>query len=208
MDDSADTIAEETLFALETRLRRLEFVLQGSSEDPIGELHALGGGGQRNSVSARLNALERDLNRLSTKSQTVKDMLNLHANFPEIFKNVHPATQTSTLTPEEKLSTVLSAAPSFHATSSQLTSIMDTPIPNPSISTDLIALVPRINRVQVVQLAQAQEIADLRKRSAALLEMWYLLGIEGVNECFAEWDERTLAVDKLLSRKIKAAENS
>lgn len=85
---------------------------------------------------------------------------------------------------------------------------MDTPTPNPSISTDLIALVPRINGVQVVQQAQAKEIAELRKRSATLLEMWYLLGIEGVNECFAEWDERTLAVDKLLSRKIKAAENS
>lgn len=129
------------------------------------------------------------------------------AHFPEIFKNVTPpVVQTSMLTSEEKMSTILSAAPSFHATSTQLTSIMDSPIPNPTVSTDLIALVPRISRAEVVQQAQAQEIADLRKRSAALLERWYLLGVEGVNECFAEWDERTLDVDKILSRKIKLGE--
>ena len=74
------------------------------------------------------------------------------------------------------------------------------------MSTDLIALIPRINRAEVVQQTQAREIAELRRRSAALLERWYLLGIEGVNECFAEWDERTLEVDKLLSRKLKMAE--
>lgn len=85
---------------------------------------------------------------------------------------------------------------------------MDTLIPNPSVSADLISLVPRINRAEVVQQAQAKEIADLRRRSAALLERWYLLGIEGVNECFAEWDERALEVDKILSRKIRLAEDS
>lgn len=77
MDGSADTIAEETLFALETRLRRIEFILAGSSEDPIGELYALRKSGKESSVKSRLNALERDLSRLATKSRTVKDMLDL-----------------------------------------------------------------------------------------------------------------------------------
>lgn len=229
MDGSADTIAEETLFALEARICRIEFVLAGCSEDPIGELYALRKSGKESSVKSRLNALERDLLRLATKSRTVKDMLDLRlsphpslsagssvltnfihpdSNFPEIFKNVYPATQTSGLSFEEKLSTILSVAPSFHATSSQLTSIMDTLIPNPSVSADLISLVPRINRAEVIQQAQAKEIADLRKRSAALLERWYLLGIEGVNECFAEWDERALEMDKIVSRKIKSVEYS
>lgn len=85
---------------------------------------------------------------------------------------------------------------------------METVIPNPSVSAELISLVPRINRAEVIQQAQARETADLRKRSAALLERWYLLGIESVNECFAEWDERALEVDKILSRKIKTVEGS
>jgi hypothetical protein len=82
MDDSADTIAEETLYALETRLRRIEFVLAGSSEDPISELYARKKAGRENSVNSRLNALERDLARLAEKSRAVKDMLDLRLSPP------------------------------------------------------------------------------------------------------------------------------
>lgn len=128
------------------------------------------------------------------------------ANFPEIFKNAQAAAPPSTLTSDEKLSTVFSAAPSIYATSSQLTSIKDTPIPDPSISANITSLLPRIYRAEVVQQTQAREIADLRKRSAALLERWYLLGIEGVNECFVEWDKRTMVVDKFLTRTRQAIE--
>ncbi|RPB05214.1 hypothetical protein L873DRAFT_1825368 [Choiromyces venosus 120613-1] len=208
MADTLDKVAEETIHSLETRLRRIEFVLSGTSEDPISELFALRNAGRENSVQARLAALEHDLEKLCRESSTVKEMIDLHKNYPEIFKTHHHATSpsSSTLTPSEKLSTVLTAAPSIHATSSQLTSIRDTPIPDPNVSADLIALMPRVNRAEVVQQTQAREIAELRRRSAALLERWYLLGIEGVNECFAEWDERTLEVDKLLSRKLRAAE--
>lgn len=77
MDGSADSIAEQTLFALETRLRRIEFVLAGSSEDPVGELYARRKSGKESSVKSRLNTLERELSRLAIKSRTVKDMLDL-----------------------------------------------------------------------------------------------------------------------------------
>ena len=46
---------------------------------------------------------------------------------------------------------------------------------------------------------------ELRKRTAGVLEKWYLVGVEGVNECFAEWDERTLEVDRWLGRKSREA---
>lgn len=81
MDDSADIITEETLYALETRLRRIEFVLAGSCEDPTTELYALKKAGRESSVKTRLNALERDLARLATKSRTVKDMLDLRLSY-------------------------------------------------------------------------------------------------------------------------------
>lgn len=88
MDGSADSIAEETLFALETRLRRIEFVLAGSREDPVGELYALRKSGKESSVKSRLNGLERDLSRLAIKSRTVKDMLDLR---------LYPPTHSQTL---------------------------------------------------------------------------------------------------------------
>lgn len=77
MDDTPDTIASATLHALETRLHRIEFVLQGTSENPVSELAAIRRSGRENSLRARLNALERGLLKLAIRSKTVKDMLEL-----------------------------------------------------------------------------------------------------------------------------------
>jgi len=45
-----------------------------------------------------------------------------------------------------------------------------------------------------------KEISELRKRSARVLERWYLVGVEGGNECAAEWEERTGVVDRVLGK--------
>jgi hypothetical protein len=97
------------------------------------------------------------------------------------------------------------SAPEYHATASQLVAINDAPIPDPALSASLVELLPRLQRAQAVQEEQMRKIAELRQRSAKVLEQWFLIGIEGVNECFAEWDERTFEMDKLLSRRIAAA---
>lgn len=99
---------------------------------------------------------------------------------------------------------VLSMASQFQAFSSQLNAIMDSPIPNPRTSTELITLIPRINRIELLQEAQRAEAAVLRKRTLDVLQRWYLVGVEGVNECFAEWDERTVGLDRALWRTEKA----
>lgn len=77
---------------------------------------------------------------------------------------------------------------------------MDSPIPNPNTSIELISLIPRINKVELLQEAQIKEISELRKRSARLLERWYLVGVEGGNECAAEWEERTGVVERVVGR--------
>jgi len=210
MDEVVHSTAEETLRALVLRLRRIEFLLCGSCEDPVGELYAVRKAGRENAVKSRLNSLERDLARLTGKSRTVKDILDLHTNFPEVFRTTHPSNVTpqSILTVPEKTTTVLSAASEYHAASSQLTSIMDSPVPEPAASADLVLLLPRLRRVEVLQEAQARKIALLRKRSAAISEQWFLVGIQGVNECFAEWDERTFTLDKNISRRLRDMETT
>lgn len=106
---------------------------------------------------------------------------------------------------EQQAAVVLAAAASFHAAASQLSSVADTPVPAASASAGLVALLPRLQRAQVVQAAQQRRAAELRARSARVLEQWFLLGVDGVNQCFTEWDERTFAVDRTLSRAIAAA---
>lgn len=82
MANTLDKVAEETVHSLETRLRRIEFVLSGTSEDPVSDLFALRTAGRENSVHARLAALEHDLAKLCRKSTTVKEMIDLCQSSP------------------------------------------------------------------------------------------------------------------------------
>lgn len=83
MENVVDSIAEETTYALEARLRRIEFVLSGTtSEDPVSELFVLRKAGRESTVKAHLDALERDLAKLSAKSRTVRDLLDLRLFYP------------------------------------------------------------------------------------------------------------------------------
>lgn len=83
---------------------------------------------------------------------------------------------------------------------------MDTPLPDTAVLTALIELFPRIHRAGVVQEVQAERLGQLRSRSVAVLERWYLVGIEGVNECFVEWDERAFLVDKAIHQRLSRRE--
>jgi hypothetical protein len=86
MDNTIDSAAEGTVYALESRLRRIEFVLAGTtSEDPVSDLFALRKAGRENTIKARLDALEHDLVKLSKKSRTVKDLLDLRLFTPLFF---------------------------------------------------------------------------------------------------------------------------
>lgn len=78
---------------------------------------------------------------------------------------------------------------------------MDHPVPATGPLTSLIELFPRIQQAQLVQEAQAGQVAQLRTRTLTILEKWYFAGVDGVNECFAEWDERIFLVDKKLRQR-------
>lgn len=75
MADPEDVIASDTIDLLETRLRRLEYVLSGnaySSSDAPVEAYT-----KENTVTTRLGTLESDLRKLSNKSSLVQDVLKL-----------------------------------------------------------------------------------------------------------------------------------
>lgn len=69
--------AAATVEALLLRLRRVEFLLAGTCDDPVAELYALRQSGREHAIKPSLHALERDLSRLVSKSRTVKDILEL-----------------------------------------------------------------------------------------------------------------------------------
>jgi hypothetical protein len=220
-DTSNEASALATLNMLEERLHRLEFLLHGSSNavgipDP-----APARATQDDTVSTRLAGLESGLHRLSSKHGLVKDILDMRENpgrinptivlilcedarYRDIFLPAANPRPPSTLDGSTIQSIVLAHASSFPETLSRLTSVRDLPIPPASASADLVALQPRLEKVQEVQRSQIREVAELRARSARLLERWLEVGVVGQGEVWAEWEERVRAVERGV-RRIEVA---
>ena len=87
-------------------------------------------------------------------------------------------------------SIVLAHASSFPETASRLSSLQTLPIPEARASTRLIALKPRADKAMEENFRQETEVAELRARSARLIEWWVNIGIVGMGECWADWEGR------------------
>ncbi|MCJ1239358.1 hypothetical protein MMC14_007352 [Varicellaria rhodocarpa] len=77
-------------------------------------------------------------------------------------------------------------------------SIKDLPVPVAEMSAYLISLHPRLARIQVLQNSQAKEIADLRLRTASVLQRWYEIAVLSGGECWIEWEDRIAGVEKVV----------
>ena len=52
-----------------------------------------------------------------------------------------------------------------------------------------------------MQRSQAQEMAELRAKSAVLMEKWYEVNVLGMGECWAEWEGRMEEAEKRVRRR-------
>ncbi|KAF3940307.1 hypothetical protein ABW19_dt0200632 [Dactylella cylindrospora] len=208
-----ESLALQTLSSLSQRLARIEHALVGTTlqnpqntSTPL-SLHAARINHRDHSIRARLSALQAALNRLASHSKPVNDLLELHAAYPEIFIDILPASQPppeGSLNVTEKASVVLGSAAQVQSVASQLVSLHDLAVPDVDTSVKLIDLQPRLDKLVVMQEMQGREMAELRRRSLKVLERWYEVSVEGVNECFAEWDERVMAAERAV-RRIEGA---
>ncbi|KAK4692953.1 hypothetical protein P7C71_g4348, partial [Lecanoromycetidae sp. Uapishka_2] len=199
MGDSASRTAFETLEALESRIRRVSWYLTGS-DNVESALQEVAVKGTDQTASARLAKLEYDLEKLSLRSIVVRDLLQIYAKYPDLF---HPdATDVpTTLSATELLAVINSCATAFPTTASRLNAVKDLPIPSTDSSVSLISLQPRLAKLELLQDAQAQEMTELRARSASAIQRWYELGVLGESECWTEWEGRVIDVEKKVRRQ-------
>ncbi|KIW04712.1 uncharacterized protein PV09_04445 [Verruconis gallopava] len=190
-----------TLDLLEYRLHRLEFMFNGGDEDspqlPKGV-----------TVSDRIDKLQKSLGQLAARSRTVEQLLKLQSQQPELFQPADSEDEAGGDGPDEeqKLSLVLSEAPSYLATASQLRSLQDIPLPPTESFTQLVSQAPRFAGIMAVQDQQARDIAELRIRSALLVARWYEVQILGLGRCWADWEERMRGIERGVGRAESRSE--
>ena len=64
-----------------------------------------------------------------------------------------------------------------------------------------MALHPRMAKLELLQESQAKEMAELRLRSASIIQRWYELGVLGGGQRWTEWEGRVANVEKVVRQE-------
>ncbi|KAM5348822.1 hypothetical protein ACJ41O_008645 [Fusarium nematophilum] len=193
-----DDTTLSTIDLLESRLLRIEHLLHGQSASP--SLAA-----DRSAVD-QIGQLERRFSSLLKQFRVYEGLLKIYRAHPDFFHAPSPSDPPSQLSPEAIQSIVLASAPSFPATLSSLTAIKDSPVPDPSESAGLIALQDRMKAIEATQIAQATEIADLRRRSETVIRTWYETGVLDNSRAIADLETRVQVVERQVRRAERELE--
>lgn len=205
MEANSYQTASDTLALLEERLRRIDYILHGDNPIPTSDPKP-DANRPTPPAAERLRRLERNLASLASKSPTVTEILDLQKSHPSLFHPTSTPDTTPTLPTPALAALVLAHAPLYHQTSTHLQTLQSqSSIPDPAALAKLVALQPRLARIQAKQQEQAREFAELRARSARVVERWYEDGVLGMGEKWAEWEER-LREGEILVRRREARE--
>ncbi|KAI0394513.1 hypothetical protein F5Y17DRAFT_249842 [Xylariaceae sp. FL0594] len=219
-----DDTTLSTLALLETRLLRLEHLMYGQLSVTEPKVSAI----------RSLQDLEYRFAKLLQHVRAYSDLLKLYKSHPTLFQPPPPSQPPPELSPEEARSIVLSFAssystpsrptppnftpyystlpyykpsyttPSFEAVVALLTDISNTPIPDAAQSANLASLLPRMKGIEVTQLAQAAEIAELRTRSERVVRRWYEKGVLAYSDFIAGVESQVEKVEQAVRRAEKA----
>ncbi|PHH90817.1 hypothetical protein CDD83_2571 [Cordyceps sp. RAO-2017] len=198
MENALDQTTLATVSLLESRLLRLEHILHGPSASPAAAQHG--------SVVRRLGDLERRFALILSRVRVYGDLLKIYKSHPDLFHAPAPSEPPSQLSTEVIRSIVLASASSYPATLSSLTAIKDCPIPDTSESTGLISAADRMKALHATQLAQAAEMAELRRRSEILVRSWYQYRLLASSQFIADAQGRMEEVERRVRRRERAKE--
>ncbi|KAK5458050.1 hypothetical protein LTS15_004129 [Exophiala xenobiotica] len=200
-----EAAARSTLAALETRLRRLEFLLKGSSNE-YGVPDLVQKPAQHNeTVWARMDSLESEMVKLKklngSAGTLIRNVEQLSTAYPELLASRTIGTEVPR---SEDLSTlasiVLSHATLFPETASRLSSLQTLQIPPAGQSSELLSLAPRLAQTRRTEENLSDEVSDLRERSARCLEWWVKIGVVGMGDLWEDWERRVAEVERHLIR--------
>ncbi|POR30882.1 Uncharacterized protein TPAR_08891 [Tolypocladium paradoxum] len=198
MDNPLDQTTLSTIALLESRLLRLEHLLYGptASHPPP----------QHGSAVRKMGELERRFSLMLSHVRVYGELLKIYKSHPDFFHTPSPSEPPSQLSTDALRSIVLASASTFPSTLSSLTAVKDSPIPDTSESAALIAMTERMKAIEATQVAQASEMAELRRRSEAVMRSWYESGVLGTSRFMADAESRVERVERQVRRKERAKE--
>ncbi|KAF4469335.1 RO-10 required for nuclear distribution [Fusarium albosuccineum] len=200
MATTMDDTTLSTLDLLESRLLRIEHLLYGQPVSP-----ALA---QDRSAVDKIGQLERRFSALisAARFRPYGELIKIYQAHPDFFHAAAPSDPPSQLSADAIQSIVLASASAFPSTLSSLTAIKDSPIPDPSENAALIALQDRMKAIEATQVAQAAEIADLRRRSETVIRSWYETGVLENSRVMADLESRVEVVERQVRRAERELE--
>ncbi|CAK7203626.1 hypothetical protein SEUCBS139899_006364 [Sporothrix eucalyptigena] len=165
--DSMEHTSQATLELLEARLRRVEHLLYGTEPDvdtPPAPKPAVDG----------LADLERRFSSLVSNVRVYSELLKIYKMYPSLFQAPPADVPPTQLDTDALRAAVLSYASAFPATASALNAaLVDTPVPEASLSAHLVGLVPRMELLLEKQKEIDGEVSSLRSRSERLVRQYY-----------------------------------
>ncbi|KAH7376977.1 nuclear distribution protein [Plectosphaerella cucumerina] len=189
MASHVDSPFSSTVKLLEARLSRIEHLLFGAPvASPSARLDT--------PATENVEALERRFHNLLGQVKVYAELIKLYRMNPSLFNSNSPSEPPIDLSPEAIRATVIASASSYPATASSLTSVSDCPIPDPSQSAALAALIPRLRGIAATQTAQKAEAAELRARSEAVIQAWYEDGVLGTSRFVADVEGRLTKIER------------
>ncbi|KAK5944811.1 hypothetical protein PMZ80_002012 [Knufia obscura] len=210
--------ALSTLSLLNLRLSRLEYLLTGKS-DPHSQAHnetdrttTADKDTTTPTIPTQLRTLESRLTHLKRldglPGSLVRMIDSLRREYPELFPSTSNSAHTSshdlTPTPKHDLShhatEVLSHSTLYTSTSSHLQTLQTLRIPPASQSANLLNAAPRLQQLRKRQEEVDSEIAELKGRSANVLEWWVKTGVVGMGELWEDWEGRVRDVEREVRR--------
>lgn len=208
MDSNQSRLARQTLSLLEERLNKLQLLIHGTESDDSSARDT----SPATTVTVRLQAVDKALNKLEQESTSIKELLRLReccSSYLLVFKlnQYLDKNQRTDLDIVDKhrvdqghesvaAALVLSHTSQFQSTASQLRSVQDAPVPDSSSSTHVIAQVPRMKQALARAERQEQQMSELRAQSAAIISRWHQVGVLGVGELVSEWDDRLMDAER------------
>ncbi|KTW25709.1 hypothetical protein T552_03321 [Pneumocystis carinii B80] len=181
---------------IEIRLSRIENIVYGSNKITSDEFISL-------NIPCYVDLIETKVNNLVKESEVLKKMMNFLNSYSFLLEEkVFSLFKSSNTIQSEKIRLIFLNLHLYNNVLSQMLSIKELSISDSNICSQAASKIPQFHIMLMAIKSFEIQLNHLSKRIAKILELWYEIGINAVNDCFLEWDERINDLNLRLKKQM------